>query len=438
MRRVLLIVLSLAAALPAAASAGPLVGMADDRVLLPGGPAADQAVAAWAANGVDVVRIFVEWDKVSPSPGARTRPAGAYDLSRIDAAVDRVRAAGMEPMLTLTGPGPVWAMQDPARGSRRYRPSPARYAEFARAAVTHFKGRVHRYILWNEPNLSAWLAPQSSAPSLYRNMVNAAVPAIRSVDASAQLYVGALAPRAQPLSFLQRLGCVDARYRRVRTGACATFHPISATALAYHPHSITNAPLQPFPGAYDADLASLGRLEAVLDRLRNAGRLRIGGSLWLDEYGYQTNPPDPFLGVSPATQDRWLQQAAYVAWRDPRVKLLTQYVWQDEPSLRGSAYSGWQSGLRYANGRAKPALAHFPVPFFLDASRNVLWGQVRPGGAHPVLVERRVAGGPWTTIARVETDARGYWVRRLRLVRGASYRFVPADGTAHASAVRAR
>ncbi len=51
------------------------------------------------------------------------------------------------------------------------------------------------------------------------------------------------------------------------------------------------------PAPDDANLASLGRLEAVLDRLRNAGRLRINGSLWLDEYGYQTNPPDPFLGV---------------------------------------------------------------------------------------------------------------------------------------------
>src|SRR3954452_1177074 len=115
LRRTLLIFLVLAAALPAAAAAGPLVGMADDRVLLSGGPAADQAVAAWAADGVDVVRIFgqwderrtwaadgvhsvrtfVQWDETSPSPGASLRPAGTYDFSRIDAAVDRVRAAGM-------------------------------------------------------------------------------------------------------------------------------------------------------------------------------------------------------------------------------------------------------------------------------------------------------------------------------------------------------
>src|SRR5206468_1486435 len=278
------------------------------------------------------------WDKASPSPGARKRPAGAYDFARVDAAVDRVRAAGMEPLLTLTGPGPVWAMQDPSRGSRRYRPSPARYAEFARAAAAHFLGRVHRYILWNEPNLSFWLSPQYAAPQMYRNLVNAAAPAIRSVDPSAQLLVGALAPRSQPLSFLRTLGCVDARYRRIRTGGCRSFHPISATALAYHPHSVTDSPTQPFPGADDANLASLGRLEAVLDRLRNAGRLRIGGGLWLDEYGYQTNPPDPFLGVSPAKQDTWLQEAAYVTSRNPRAKLPTQYARQDEPSAPRPAY----------------------------------------------------------------------------------------------------
>jgi hypothetical protein len=457
LRRALLICLVLAAAIPAAASAGPLVGMADDRVLLSGGPAADAAVAAWAADGVDVVRIFAQWDEVSPSPGARRRPAGAYDFTRIDAAVDRVRAAGMEPLLTLTGPGPVWGMQDPSRGSRRYRPSPARYAEFARDAAAHFAGRVHRYILWNEPNLPFWLQPQSSctrsgcspvAPHVYRNLVNAAAPAIRAVDPSAELFVGALAPRGDsgrgtesalhPLTFLRALGCVNRSYHRIHSGSCAHFHPLKATALAYHPHSVTYAPTRAFPSSDDANLASLGRLEHVVDRLRHAGRLRIGGGLWLDEYGYQTNPPDQYLGVSPAVQDRWLQEGAYRASRDPRVKLLTQYVWTDEPATRRTAYSGWQSGLRYANGRAKPALAHFPVPFFLDAARSLLWGQVRPGGSHPVLVQRRTRGGTWSTVARVTTDARGYFIRRMRLTRGVSYRFVAADGTSHASMSRAR
>jgi hypothetical protein len=66
MRRTLLLALTLLAALPAVAPAGPLVGVADDRLLLAGGAPADRAVAAWAANGVDVVRIVARWDTARP------------------------------------------------------------------------------------------------------------------------------------------------------------------------------------------------------------------------------------------------------------------------------------------------------------------------------------------------------------------------------------
>ena len=262
------------------------------------------------------------------------------------------------------------------------------------------------------------------------------MPAIRSVDRSAQLLVGALAPRAAPLSFLRRLGCMDSRYRRIRTGACRHFHPITATALAYHPHSVTYAPLQPFPGANDADLASLGRLEAVLDRLRRAGRLRVDRSLWLDEYGYQTNPPDPFLGVSPAKQDRWLQQAAYITLAQP---------------AREAAHAVRVAGR--ARGARLGVLGLAVGPALCRRSREAGAGAL-PGAVLPRQAARRAVGpgapGRRASGARAapharrrvddrgprETDARGYWVRRIHFVRGASYRFVPADGATHASATR--
>ena len=100
-------------------------------------------------------------------------------------------------------------------------------------------------------------------------------------------------------------------------------------------------------------------------------------NLYIDEFGYQTNPPDKLAGISPTQQDQWLQRAAYQAWRNPRVKLFSQYLWRDEPRGLNSTYSGWQSGLRYADGRAKPALKHFITPFALDSARGRLWGQVR-------------------------------------------------------------
>jgi hypothetical protein len=248
--------------------------------------------------------------------------------------------------------------------------------------------------------------------------------------------IGALAPRGsdahsnsaavRPLAFLRALGCVTGAWRRQRTGPCGGFAPAWGGGFAYHPHGILNAPNQPFPERDAVDLASLGRLEATLDRLQRMGRLRATTrryDLYLDEYGYQTNPPDPFLGVSPATQDRWLQQAAYIAWRDPRVRNLTQYVWQE-------------SGLLYASGRAKPALAHFGRPFFLDARRSRLWGQVRSGRIRTVTIQRRLTTrSAWRTVATVSTGRLGYWSRRMRLVRGATYRY-KAGGAVSASARR--
>jgi hypothetical protein len=138
--------------------------------------------------------------------------------------------------------------------------------------------------------------------------------------------------------------------------------------------------------------------------------------------------------VSPHRQDRWLQQAAYLAWRSPRVELLTQYLWRDEP-CSGDAPTAAGSSACVTRAGAKPSLAHFDTPFVLDAARGWLWGQVRPGGAHELVVERRQRGGSWRTFAHVRTDARGYWTLRRRLSPGAAYRY-RVDRTT--SAVRRR
>jgi hypothetical protein len=424
---VALLLLLLVVAGPARA-AGPEVGIADDRVLLAGGPEADRVVAEWRANGVDVVRIFAQQPRIE-----------RWGWSELDAAVARVRGAGMRVMLTVVGP--------------RLRPSKSAFARFAGEVAARYGADVDRYIIWNEPNLPAWLEPQAKcshghcspvAPHLYRGLVRAARPAIRAADPGAQVLIGAMSSRGQdlrsknaterPLVFLRALGCVDARGRRLRTGYCKGFRPVTADGFAFHPHGTLLAPDRPYPNADDVNLASLGRLESWLDRLQRGGRLKASThrfGLYLDEYGYQTRPPDKTAGVSLATQDRWLQMAAYRAWRDPRVKLLTQYQWLDEPLRRaGSPFAGWQSGLRFVTGKPKPALAHFDTPMQLDAARSRLWGQARPGGAQTVRVERRPAGAKkYAVLATVRTDARGYWTLKRRLVRGARYRFQTAVAT---------
>jgi hypothetical protein len=455
---VLLAALLLTAGAASAHAAGPEVGVADDRLLLVGGADPERVVGEWKANGVDVVRIFALWSRIAPArkpagfDGANQHAPG-YEWDRLDAAIRRVRGAGIRVMLTVSGPGPLWTSRSPGRGNPRYKPDPAEYADFVTAVASRYGADVDRYILWNEPNLPSWLQPQAScvhrrctpvAPHLYRGLVRAAYPAVKAADPGAEVLIGAMSSRGldlkarnstlRPLLFLRALGCVSSGYRKLRTGDCKGFKPATADGFAFHPHGTLFSPDRAYRNRDDVNLASLGRLETALDRLQRAGRLRPSTrrfNLFLDEYGYQTRPPDRTAGVSLATQDRWLQRAAYRAWRDPRVRLLTQYQWYDEPLWHaGSPFAGWQSGMHFVSGRAKPALAHFDTPMQVDAPRSRLWGQARPGDAQTVTVERRSKGAKrYTAIARVRTDSRGYWTIKRRLSRGARYRFRTAAAT---------
>ncbi len=464
--------LALALAAPAGASPSADVGLSDDRaLLLADGPSAHAAAARWAALGVDVVRLHARWSLIAPAPRARRPPRGfrgddpaapGYDWRRLDQGVGAARAAGLRVVLTVTGPGPVWSSQAPARRDGRYKPSPARFGAFAAAVARRYAPEVDRYIVWNEPNLKPWLNPQSAcrrrrctpyAPHHYRRLVRAAEPAIRRADPGAEVAIGALAPRGtagrtaganlRPLVFLRALACVDRRYRRVRTGPCRGFRAPGAALYAHHPHGIDLPPARRSPHRDEVRLADLGRLNTVLDRLVRRRRLVVRGAgrfpLLLDEYGYQTRPPDRFLGVSLAKQSAYLQEAAHRAWRHPRVRGLIFYGWRDDPLRPRGA--GWQSGLLFAGGRPKPALQAFADPFWAQRTgrRTLrLWGQVRPGAATRVTLERRVARGRWAALAQVPTDGRGGFSRTVRIDRPTSFRFRWSGGVSDARTARPR
>lgn len=437
---------AVALAAPAAAAPGLEIGMEDERLLLDEPARAPEVVAAWQSAGVDVVRIHARWSKLAPA-----HRGGPYDWTELDRAIGLVRAAGMQVMLSVTGPGPVWTSRAPWRDNPRYKPDPRLFGAFAEAVARRYGDRVDRYLVWNEPNIPGWLDPQLScrkkvctpaAPHLYRELVQAAVPAIKAADPGSEVLIGELAPVGRrprsarsamaPLPFLRALACVDERYRPIRTGPCRGFRPVYADAIGHHPHGVLSAPDEPSLDPGWAKMGDLPRLFAVLDRLTAMRRLvapaATGGRfmLHLTEFGYQTSPPDHAIGITLGKQSRWLQQAAYLAWRDPRVRSLVHYQWEDETvryrSPGSFAYAGWQSGLLYVNGKPKPALATFEAPLVADSVRGRLWGQVRPGGRAEVTLLRR-QDGEFRPVTDIRTDERGYWTRTMPIEPGAEYRF---------------
>ena len=144
--------------------------------------------------------------------------------------------------------------------------------------------------------------------------------------------------------------------------------------------------------------------------------------VWLTEYGYQTNPPDQFLGVSPRQQATLLSLAAMRAWRLARVTMLIQYLYQDEPQL-----SRFQTGLTYVDGRPKPSLNGFRLPFAemkRSGFETVVWGQLRDGKPGRKQYEIQVLRkNRWTPVAGVRlTNDNGAFVRTIRLKRGSLLR----------------
>jgi hypothetical protein len=453
MRR-LLGALALALALAAPASAAPNLetGIEDEAILLTRPGEAPGAIARWKELGIESVRLHARWNRLAP----RER-GGRYDWAELDRAMDLLRGSGLKVMLTVTGPGPAWTARS-ADGLTE--PDPALYGRFVRDVATRYGDVVDRYLVWNEPNIPGWLMPQwdcrgrrcaLAAPHIYRRLVRAAVPAVRAVDPSAQVLMGELAPigesrgirsstRIAPLPFLRAMACVDERYRRIRGGRCRGFRPATADAIGYHPHGVRNAPDRPNRDRDEAQMADLPRLFKVLDRLTRSKRLKPARSkrfdVHLTEFGYQTSPPDHATGITLAQQALYLQQAAYVAWRHPRVRSLVHYQWLDEPvHYRGTgslAYAGWQSGLLLVNGEPKPAAELFPSPFLIDRKAGArsarFWGQVRPGASQVVTLQRRRRGsGAWSSVAAIPTDSRGFWSRVLRTSTSYEYRFQWTD-----------
>jgi hypothetical protein len=459
------ILTSLAAVLLLLALAAPAqarelkVGLATE---LPADPKeAREAVADWQRIGIDTVRLQVVWSRIAPDPRSYEPPPNfdpanhrddRYAWGDVDRYVRMLDAAGIEPMLMIDGPPPLWGSTRPRVGNPRYMPSAWHFGQFAAAVAARYGEFVEEYILWNEPNLPVWLQPQARcigkrctpvSPHVYRYMVRAAYPLIHERDPSSRVLVGALAPAGgflrsknanmRPLQFLRAFGCVDALMQPVTTGPCRDFAPAPADGIAYHPHSTKHPPHEGYPNPDDAALSDLNQVTKIVDGLQRMNRLSgttnpLG--LWLDEYAYQTNPPDKLRGVTPGRQDRFLQQAAYLAWRNPRVQMIAQYLWRDETVGGGKRYTGWQSGLLTPDGEPKQALAHFDDPLWVDIERNVIWGQIRPGTAHDVTIQVRQpgAGTAWQTLAQLRTAQDGTYFHRVQTQPFAAYRAVYGDG----------
>ncbi|MBX5468569.1 MAG: cellulase family glycosylhydrolase [Thermoleophilaceae bacterium] len=326
----------------------------------------DKALDKAAALGATRIRANVIWSRIVDGGGARTRPRTlTYNWAGYDYLIDRAAARGISVELTLTGPAPRWATANHRVGN--YKPNARQFATFARDAAKHFRGRVDRYAIWNEPNWKSWLNPLGSAPRLYRALYTSGYRAIKAVDPRAKVLIGETAPRKRgrssiaPLAFLRALTCTNRQYRRVRR--CAT---LRADGYAHHPYAYEVSPGTRTGGPDDVTIATLPRLTSALARLR-ANRALItppGASLYLTEYGYLTRGRFAF---STRRQAAYLKAAFRMAQRNRYVKQMLAYMLVSPP---GSP--NWDTGLITLDGKPR-------------ATYNALRAWTRSAAAHRLI-----------------------------------------------------
>jgi hypothetical protein len=400
MRAAVLVVLA-ALALPAGAFASPSVayGIQDDAWLRHGPGSLSDRVASLDRLGVEVVRFTIHWNETETA-------RGRYDWRASDAVLAALRARGIRPLITLSGT-PAWA--NGFRAANVPPGSGADFGRFAGAAAARYPW-VRDWSIWNEPNQVRFLRPAS--PRVYvTTLLNPAYRAIHARIPGARVGAGETAPRGNtgglsPVAWIHGMRAAGARL----------------DAYAHHPYPTSRNETPSTGGCGHCATITMATLERLL---REVQRAWPGKRVWLTEYGYQTNPPDRYFGVSHQAQARYLGEGSLRAYRAARVDLLIHYLVRDEADV-----GRFQSGLFTAAGAAKPSAAAFPLPL-AAAARGTVWGQVRPGtGAQPYRLQLLRPNGTTAWLGGVRrTTARGFLtatvprgsVVRLYSVRGRAF-----------------
>jgi len=387
--------------------------------------------------GASHIRLLLYWNSVVVGNNAKSKPSGlvendpnspGYDWSRYDRVLAEAQARGIDVVLTVTGPVPRWAT-----GKKRghtYKPSRTRFERFVEAVGKRYGAQVSTWSIWNEPNHPDFLTPQfvkrkPYSPKLYRALYQAALQGLGATgNGGDTVLAGETAPRGTP-NVVAPVTFLKTFFRGKK---------LKVSGYAHHPYTTRSGPFFKPPAKTDVTIGVLSRLTKALDRYSHHRRLPV----YLTEFGIQS-VPDPYVGVSQAKQAEYRSIAERIAYRNKRVKAFSQYLMRDDQPRKGSKaarYGGFESGLRFADGRKKRAYEGFRLPLVADRvkSKVTLWGLARPAdAATSVTLQYKNAKGSWRKLRTLTTNGRGYFSVKTSYRKGRAYRvkWTAADGTAY-------
>jgi hypothetical protein len=436
------------------------------------------------ALGVTTVKVSMVWSLLAPDPNSSTEPdfdatdPAAYptgNWTRYDDLVQEADQLGLRVYFQLTGPAPLWATDDTGlvpglQNNWSHDLNATDFGQFVQAVGARYSGiypvagdgdtdsllaasgdtvipAVSEWGIWNEPNESAWLSPQTAraghklvavAPVIERRLIDDAYTSLLATGhANDTILIGETSSLGQThtIPFLRDLFCLDAQYKPLTgtaantescpaTGSRSTFveeNPglFGASGYADHAYDFFQAPNQQVTGEpWAMNLANISVLGRALDQIDSAYGQPTGLPIYNTEWGYKTDPPNPEVLTNLTEQEDWLDQGYYMSYFMPRLKSMAQELLYDQPPFPGKApgalgyWANFDTGIEFEDGAAKPSLAAYRLPIWVPdptaSNRLRVWAEIRPalaGGNTTAELEYQAPGTTaWTNVTRLTTS----------------------------------
>jgi hypothetical protein len=271
---------------------------------------------------VNWVRIDLSWARFQ-APGAG-QFNDAY-VHHVDQLVDIARARGLN-VLAILWSTPSWA--NASSGTNSPPADPADYANAARWAASHFRGRIAAWEVWNEPNLSTFW---TGTPAQYVRLLQAAYPAFKAGDPDATVVFGGLSLND------------DAWLAQAYAAGAHGFFDVMAT----HPYQGARDAAPEYPD--DGHKYWLTHVTAIRQLMVQNGD--AGKNIWFTEFGWSAYSG----GVGLEQQgDYFVRAIKFVRQNYPYV---THMFWYDDRNTASG--NAWEDNLGLLNRdlSEKPAYA---------------------------------------------------------------------------------
>jgi hypothetical protein len=248
----------------------------------------------------------------------------------LDQTVNEARARGIHVQMSLVG-RPRWDAEagHPDGGVPHVDPSPMNYAIFVDQVVKHFRDRVHRYSIWNEPNYPAFLASAKgrNTADMYHELYKAGSAAVRAAQPKAEILWGEIAGGAGSFAWTKRA---------LGKGG------VQANGFAVHPYQYQLAPDQKKEG----DFLQFGHLRELKSFLGDTLLIQTPGhkpcGIYITEFGWFVEGQP--RSIPEAQRATWCAQSMRLA-RNQGVKQFLYYTMMHSPPS-----ASWNTGMVQVDG----------------------------------------------------------------------------------------